>query len=74
MMRKYAIPLMASLLINLCEVCHAHGNPEDLGHHWQVAKYVSEVRLQTVVMLVFILCVVAIMAFKKMISKRKDRI
>lgn len=73
-MRKYAVPFMTALFSSWTTLVMAHGDADDLGHHWHMANYISEVRLQTLVILVFIICVVVIVAAKRAVARRKNRI
>lgn len=73
-MRRLVDLLPVVLLSSLSVSVLAHAGPEELGHHWQVAKYTTELRLQTVVMLAFIVGVVAVVTAKKVMGKRKKRI
>lgn len=73
-MRRFTDFLLIIILSCLSVSALAHAGPEELGHHWYVAKYANELKLQTNVMLAFIVGVVVVVAVKRAIARRKNKI
>ncbi|MCL5102544.1 MAG: hypothetical protein M1133_00320 [Armatimonadetes bacterium] len=57
-LRRFNHALIACMT-GLCTSALAHGDAEELGHHWEVKSYVGEMHFQIAVMVVAALAIAA---------------
>jgi len=74
--RGYVVHLLGAMaaLIGLCSPVWAHGDEaEELGHHWELAAYIGEVRLQLALMAGITCAIAAWLLAARYLRKRGAR-